>query len=975
MAHHERELSAAKTAIADEPIAAAQPSPAGALGLAVTTAAPNHRIDRGNDSLVSGATLRSDGAPSVSNGQLPHTIGRFLVLGKLGAGGMGVVVEAYDPELDRKVAVKILQSNRGRSQSQARLLREAQAMARVSHPNVVHVYDVGMLGEQVFIAMELVVGQTLTQWLAVESRTWPEVLVHFIAAGQGLAAAHRAGLVHRDFKPDNVLIADDGRVRVADFGLAREGLAQHREMMLTRDDNPGTRPLLANTLTATGAVMGTPMYMSPEQHLGETAGVASDIFSFSVALFEGLYGIRPFQAETLANLTDRVLNGQMADPPKGHPIPRWLDAVVRRGLAVDPDKRWPNFESYLEALTSDVRRRRRQYLGLGAVVLSAGVLGGALQAQSTPAVCASGAQAVDEMWGKQAQVGVRQQLAKLPQELRQTIEPRVVEGLSAYAHSWVEHEREACLGYHRGERTDRLFDAQSQCFDLRRQAFSRAVSRISTGDANTLREATMIVAKLPQVADCTDQTALLAKVPPPADPDLAATVKALRGRLVELDVDANAGDPLAVLDELDQLRTEVEELDYRPLLAELDLQRGRIALEVQAWDRSVAALSQAFIHATATSMDDIAAEAKARYLFVAGRAEPTVALAQQDHVYALIDRIPGRDDLRALVENNLGAVMAMTGDRKGARHHIGRAIELASDNPRVRPIDLATGYLLNLATLSEQGDDQKNLYKQALEILDAEIGPQHPEAINARRRAGSLAGSPVDAERLLAPTCPRLLDSTLATAYENCFECFHRLGHVLVDLGRDTEAVASATSGLTCFDRPIAEADREVVQAYTALLRGRKHLYAGEYTQSEAPLAEARQLFEPYGERWWIALWLADIDLADGRRLLATGDAEGAIVPLESAIATFTSLRDKAFDDLPQYGLARAQVALAMALVAPSREHSPQAETKDTADTLDSAMTRAHALVSEAEAFYRRAGPGYADRLATLETWRSENPK
>ncbi len=973
---HEREISAAETAIASEPLPRAQVPAARGLGLAKTTAAQRDGSD--NDSLVSGATLHSEEAPSGTNHKLPHKIGRFLVLGKLGSGGMGLVVEAYDPELDRKVAIKILRTHRGRSQSQARLLREAQAMARVSHANVVHVYDVGMLGEQVFLAMELVVGQTLAQWLEAQPRPWQEVLARFIEAGRGLAAAHRAGVVHRDFKPDNVLIGEDGRVCVADFGLAREDLAIAQEMLVTRDDNPGARPLLANTLTTTGVVMGTPMYMSPEQHLGEKTGIKSDIFSFSVALFEGLYGIRPFHADTMANLTHRVLNGEITKPPGDRSVPSWLDAVVRRGLMVAPDERWPNFDCYLEALAADARRRRRQYLGAGALALCATVFGGVLQAQSSPEVCTAGAQTIAAVWGPKARADVHKQLATLPESTRQTIEPRVIEGLDAYAIKWEEQERAACLGHHHGERTDKLFDAQGQCMDLRRRALARAVTRISQGDDATLREATMIVAKLPPIASCDDRSALLADVPPPSDPDLAA-VAGIRGRLVELDVDASAGDLLHVLDELHALRGEAVELEYRPLLAEIDLHTGRLALEAKIWDRSLPALARAFIDATATGMDDVAAEAKARYLFVAGMNNPEDALAEVAHAEALVTRLEGREDLQALLQNNLGAVMAMGGDRFGARVRVQKALDLATGNPGVRPIDLASGYILNLAMLSDDPDERIRLYQQALTILDGVLGPQHPVAMTSRQRAGMLAGDPQQAEAFFSPTCPRLLKSS-STAYENCFECYHRLGHVLIELGRSEDAAAVSEAGLACFDHPIAEQDRQKVEGYREILRGRTHLYAGEYSESERPLAEARKIFEPYRERWWIALLLADIDLADGRRLLAIGDAQAAIQPLEAAVEAFDPLRQQAFDDLPKYGLARAQVALAEALIAAEAQRAAVARRDGGSASVVHALRlqaspvkeRARALVSEAEAYYRTES-SYTARLETLLRWRDKH--
>src|SRR5690349_17448959 len=192
------------------------------------------------------------------------TVGRFVVLQRLGEGGMGVVYTAYDPELDRKVAIKLLKSA---EEGHARLLREAQAMARLQHPNVIAVHDVGTLpGNRVFVAMELVAGATLRGWLKAAPRAWREVIAIMRQAGVGLAAAHDAGLVHRDFKPDNVLVGDDGRVRVMDFGLARLGAADPELSSGSHDTGP-----LSTPLTMAGTVVGTPAYMAPELFKGTSA--------------------------------------------------------------------------------------------------------------------------------------------------------------------------------------------------------------------------------------------------------------------------------------------------------------------------------------------------------------------------------------------------------------------------------------------------------------------------------------------------------------------------------------------------------------------------------------------------------------------------------------------------------------------------------------------------------------------------------
>ena len=285
----------------------------------------------------------------------PGKIHRFAVLRLLGEGGMGVVYSAYDEELDRRVAIKLVRDAGGDgSFGRSRILREAQAMAKVSHPNVVQVYEVGEFAGQVFVAMEFVKGVTLTDWLA-EERPWEEVRDMFLQAGRGLAAAHAQGLVHRDFKPDNVLVGADGRARVLDFGLARReteaGVARPSDSFVARVGQSGD--VLSTNLTLAGTIMGTPAYMSPEQHRGEPADARSDQFSFSVALFEALHRQHPFPGETYHELSDAVLGGHLRPPPAGSRVPEWLTRALVTGMATDPADRHPSMDTLLAELGQD----------------------------------------------------------------------------------------------------------------------------------------------------------------------------------------------------------------------------------------------------------------------------------------------------------------------------------------------------------------------------------------------------------------------------------------------------------------------------------------------------------------------------------------------------------------------------------------------------------------------------------------------
>jgi len=285
-------------------------------------------------------------------------VGRYEVVAPIGSGAMGIVYLAHDPDLNRRITLKLLRDHV--SQAQTQLLHEAQAMARLSHPNVVTVHDVGMFGEQVFVAMEFVDGETLDRWLRHQdegSQRWREILRVFGDAGRGLAAAHAVGIVHRDFKPHNVLVGADGRVRVTDFGLARPVPS----LALADDTGPRApdhrapdgdlwEAAVTSVRTQHGAIKGTPAYMAPEQFRCEPTDARTDQFSFCVALYEGLHGHRPFQATTFDGLATAVLSGSIRPPERRAGVPAHLKAALHRGLSVDPAARFPSMNALLEAL-------------------------------------------------------------------------------------------------------------------------------------------------------------------------------------------------------------------------------------------------------------------------------------------------------------------------------------------------------------------------------------------------------------------------------------------------------------------------------------------------------------------------------------------------------------------------------------------------------------------------------------------------
>jgi tRNA A-37 threonylcarbamoyl transferase component Bud32 len=366
----------------ERPPRAAPPPFSPALALADANTVASHE-DPGSD-MSSKGIAPTDAATSASGPR----IGRYVLLSKLGEGGMGEVFAGYDRELDRRVALKVVRSRRvDDAHSQARMHREAQALARLSHPNVVQVHDVGEIGGQLFVAMEYVKGETLRTWQGRHDPTTPAgrrlILDMYVQAGRGLAAAHDAGIVHRDFKPDNVLVGDDGRARVLDFGLAAERRAADLHATATTSAHEGHRGPLDGDLTRTGSILGTPAYMAPEQFLARSIDPRTDVFAFSVALYEALYGETPFAGDTFTARQLAVVGGELRAAPPAAGIPSWLRAVVVHGLSREPSDRHPSMDAMLAALVDDpVERRRRRWrllgLGLAAMTVTAVVLVGGL---------------------------------------------------------------------------------------------------------------------------------------------------------------------------------------------------------------------------------------------------------------------------------------------------------------------------------------------------------------------------------------------------------------------------------------------------------------------------------------------------------------------------------------------------------------------------------------------------------------------
>ncbi len=788
-------------------------------------------------------------------------IGRYVVLGLVGRGGMGEVYAAYDPELDRKVAVKLLRVKPGNgvslTEGRQRTLREAQAIARLSHPNVVVVYDVGTFRDQVFIAMEFVEGNTVTFWLQAQTRSWQEVLRVFRAAGRGLVAAHEKGLVHRDFKPDNVMVGRDGEVRVMDFGLARQmneksepapagraplPVTQSGEdleedgmetILLNGPARPAVTPPLGTNLqssssssgmfemqlTRTGAMMGTPAYMAPEQFLGTPTDARSDQFSFCVALYEALYGERPFGGNTMFALTTAVVQGQVRDAPPNSKVPPWLRKVPLRGLRPQADDRYPSMQELIEALGKNPRSaRRRAAIAGGAALLSLGLAFAIHQSLATHrSICEAGPTHLAGIWdlpgsvpGEPARAGaIRRAFLRTGKSYANDVFATVSRILTGYAQSWARQYREACEATQvRGEQSAEVLDLRMRCLQERLGGLRALTNVFSEADGEVVENAVNAANNLGTLDRCEDVPLLRSVVRPPDDPTTRARVADLHQKLAQLKALFDAGRWREGLKDGPALVTAAKSVGYQPLIAETLALMGTLDLKADDSRAAETALTDSYLAADASKHDEVRAEAATNLVWVVGYLQGRFDEAQRwaRNAEAVLQRLGGHEQLRAWLLNNLGGIYEMRGEQEAALRAQQDALllkekTLGPDHPDV---GASQG---NLAVVLEAlGRNQEALehVDRSIEILENGLGAGHPE---------------------------------LATQLSN-------RGEILNALGRDRDARASFEKALIIWERELGLDNRNLAYALTGI--GVSYIAEGDPGSAIVPLERAFKIREAH---------------------------------------------------------------------------------------------------------------------------------
>jgi tetratricopeptide (TPR) repeat protein len=675
---------------------------------------------------------RPGGDPELGRGD---TIGRYLILQRIGAGGMGVVYAAFDPELDRRVALKLvrghLEGTHG-SKGEQRLLREAQAMARLSHPNVITVHDAGTCDGGVFVAMEFVEGQTLKQWLEGRKRSWEEIVAIFADAGHGLMAAHAASLVHRDFKPDNVMIGVDGRVRVLDFGLARafEPGEESFETSRRRDELETGSSSLSEALTRTGAMIGTPAYMAPEQHLGQPTDERSDQFSFCVALYEALYGQRPFAGRSVEAIVLAVTEGELQQAPANSQVPRWLHDVVVRGLAVQPARRHPSMRALLHELERDPGAARKKWmLGGGfALAIGAGMLAIVTARGEGEALCAGGEERIAQVWNEQRAQELSAAFGDGP--LAAPTSAGVEAALDAWATRWADGHTEACEAtLVRHEQSQILLDRRMACLDDQRRALDAYLAAFTEAGEEGVDKAVAAAIDLPAPERCSDVQALLAEIePPPAEQQSA--VEAVRETLSRSFALQEAGRSAASLAAAREAEA-AGDVGYAPLAAEIRWTLG-VALDgAGEYEEAAKTIEDALYLARASGHDRVSERATTRLAYLVGhrlgRTEDGERWARA--AAAEIERRGDPPEAAAMLASNLGVLRADQSRFDDAVEQFRRAIEIRERAFGEETPNLATA-LNNLGSvLYMQGDYEGaiEVHRRALEIRERVLGAEHPD--------------------------------------------------------------------------------------------------------------------------------------------------------------------------------------------------------------------------------------------------------
>jgi tetratricopeptide (TPR) repeat protein/predicted Ser/Thr protein kinase len=675
-------------------------------------------------------------------------VGRYRIVERLAVGGMGVVFKALDPELSRHVALKLVQSSsidvqpERADEYEQRLLREAQALARLSHPNVVAAFDVGRFANALFIAMELIDGVSLRAWLLGKQRTRPEILRVLLDAGRGLSAAHRAGVIHRDFKLSNVMVSEQGRVLVVDFGLARTmGVVLELEVKpgvsATEPDESSSNRLSSSPtngeLTRTGALIGTPGYIAPEQFEGGATDERSDQFSYASAAFLALTGRSPHPVDSVAEYRAAVLGAERAPWPNS--VPRAVRRVIDRGLSRRPDERYPS----LDALLTDLERAARPPRRLALLVLTALAMSALV---STLSLRERWMQRCEPDQGAFERVWSSERRARIEGAFRGSGSARagdnitaVTSGVAGFRERWQDARQEACSAtYERHEQSEQILSLRNACLDSKLRQFATLAELFERADAALVDRAPDALAELTRVGECSNILNLVGGGDRlPDDRERREPIEALLRRWDTLQATYVTGRWSEVLEQGQALVRDAEQVGYSPMRAR-GMSHVSIALDrLGRPDEAVALRKRTLAVAAEAKVHDVLAEQALRQLRSAVDALRLVeAKAMLPFVDVAVGLAGRASDQQVRLLTYEAAILTEERDFSAAIDRLEQALAecrqlgaeaLRSCLPPQRELGVVYGARKDLAAARREFEATIQLAKQAL-------GPRHPNVVN-----------------------------------------------------------------------------------------------------------------------------------------------------------------------------------------------------------------------------------------------------
>jgi tetratricopeptide (TPR) repeat protein/predicted Ser/Thr protein kinase len=797
-------------------------------------------------------------------GEAPPRIGRYTVLEALGRGGMGTVFAAFDDKLDRKIAIKVLHGST--SGAGERLLAEARALARVVHPNVVAVHDVEQEGERVHMAMEFVRGPNLRTWLEMP-RTWREVVEVFVQAGRGLAAAHAAGVLHRDFKPDNAILAEDGRVRVVDFGLA------------VPTSSAGEAE--ANATGGAGMVAGTPAYMPLEQLEGRTIDARSDQFSFCAALFEGLYGRPPSGGADLAALHGNVAREHLVEADPSRSVPRRLRDTVIRGLSRDPVARWPSMTALLEAIEASLRPRRYASIAIFGLLGVAGIAAALLPDARTD-LCTGGAEIIARDLSADARARAAVAFAAAAPSWGEDAWQRVNARLSVFAEEWQHTHRDFCEATHvRHEVSTDIMDRRMQCLQRRWRRVATLMDLFARADADVAERALGAVDGLDAPDSCADEPDRSRDAVPA---ELAEIVQEIDLRIEDSRALQEAGRYTESRRVADDAYERAQEVPYLPLLARARTRLGESLSFLDELEPAREHLRGAYMAAQEAGHDDLMVVIANDLIFLATKGKPDLkeALLWADLAAATLRRLGDRapPERWRYHERMKAAAYQAAGKVEEALERM--AVVMAEEEGTTEGLELATSLNNYAAMLGTNGRNDESLApaRRATELRERIQGPDHPQTLQTSNSFVALLTSAGQHEEALrrAEALEERTRRVLGDTHRFSIDALSNHANVLAKLDRFDDALSVLHRGVRLVE------DEGEAKALGLLLTNRAFVQRRLNRRAEAcrDLERAVTLYErEYGEHIKLAGILRNL----GSYLDEMGEHERAIAVLTRARA------------------------------------------------------------------------------------------